>query len=215
MVRSQTKIRKTLQANMLLEQRYLAKEDYDTVQTDIFDDGDEEFGGAPINHVYSSDNKKMIGTHQHGKGFMPNELGKSMNLDNHPTSIPNGTYMDSDDEDSYMSMDSGDEDLDTSLEEDDDFDSLPFEEDPSLFDDEVNNDIEDYGFDVEDDENSDDLEGFDKELKFRDAMKKNKMGSVGIGSGTRWDKDSEKEYSPIKDTDLPLDKFLKSKYNKK
>lgn len=201
MVRSQTKIRKMAEANMLLEQRYLTKEDYDTVQPEEgFDD--EEFGGAPINYVYSSDNKKMIGTHQHGKGFMPNELGKSMNLDSHPTSIPNGTYMDSDDED-----------LDMSLEEDDDFDSHPFEEDPSLFDDE-NDGIEDYGFDIEDDEDSDDLEGFDKELKFRDAMKKNKMGSVGIGYGTRWDSDSEKEYSPIKDTDLPLDKFLKSKYNK-
>ena len=130
MVRSQTKIRKTQQANMLLEQRYLAKENHEDLEPEEFD--------------------------------------------------------------------------------------TPLEDEPSLFDDEVNNDIEDYGFDVEDEsDNFDDLEGFDKELKFRDAMKKNKMGSVGIGSGTRWDKDSEKEYSPIKDSDLPLDKFLKSKYNKK
>ena len=128
MVRSQTKIRKTQQANMLLEQRYLAKENYEDLEPEEFD--------------------------------------------------------------------------------------TPLEDEPSLFDDEDDS-IEDYGFDIEDDENSDDLEGFDKEMKFKDSMKKNKMGSVGIGSGTRWDSDSEKEYSPIKDTDLPLDKFLKSKYNKK
>ena len=45
-------------------------------------------------------------------------------------------------------------------------------------------------------------------------MKKNKLGSIGVGSGERWNKDSEKEYNPIKPDDLPLDKFLKSKYNK-
>jgi hypothetical protein len=128
MVRSQTKIRKTLQANMLLEQRYLTKENFEELEPEEFD--------------------------------------------------------------------------------------TPLEDEPSLFDDEED-DIEDFGFDIEDDEDFDDLEGFDKEMKFKDTMKKNKLGSVGIGAGTRWDKDSEKEYSPIKDTDLPLDKFLKSKYNKK
>jgi hypothetical protein len=128
MVRSQTKIRKTLQANMLLEQRYLTKENFEELEPEEFD--------------------------------------------------------------------------------------TPLADEPSLFDDEED-DIEDFGFDIEDDEDFDDLEGFDKEMKFKDTMKKNKLGSVGIGAGTRWDKDSEKEYSPIKDTDLPLDKFLKSKYNKK
>jgi len=128
MVRSQTKIRKTLQANMLLEQRYLTKENFEDLEPEEFD--------------------------------------------------------------------------------------TPLEDEPSLFDDEED-EVEDFGFDIEDDEDFDDLEGFDKEMKFKDTMKKNKLGSVGIGAGTRWDKDSEKEYSPIKDTDLPLDKFLKSKYNKK
>jgi len=138
MVRSQTKIRKTLQANMLLEQRYLAKEDYDTVQPE--------------------------------EGF-----------------------------------------------DDEDFGDTPLEDEPSLFDDKEEDGVEDFGFDVEDEDefgHDTDEEGFDSGMKFRDAMKKNKLGSVGIGAGTRWDKDSEKEYSPIKDTDLPLDKFLKSKYNK-
>ena len=128
MVRSQTKIRKTQQANMLLEQRYFSKEN-------------------------------------------PEDLGH--------------------------------EEFDT-----------PLEDEPSLFDDEEDS-IEDYGFDIEDDEDSDDLEGFENEMKFKESMKKNKLGSIGIGAGTRWDKESEKEYNPIKADDLPLDKFLKSKYNKK
>lgn len=137
MVRSQTKIRKTQQSNMLLEQRYLAKEDYDTVQS----------------------------------------------------------------------------------EEDFDYEELedtPLKDEPSLFDDEKDDTIDDFGFDVEGVFGDDtDEEGFDSDMKFKDTMKKNKFGGFGIGAGTRWDKDSEKEYSPIKDTDLPLDKFLKSKYNKK
>ena len=67
---------------------------------------------------------------------------------------------------------------------------------------------------IEEREDENDLEDFDKEMKFKDLMKKNKLGSIGVGSGERWNKDSEKEYNPIKPDDLPLDKFLKSKYNK-
>ena len=77
---------------------------------------------------------------------------------------------------------------------------------------EKDDDIEDYGFDVEDDD--DDFEDFDREMKSKDRMRKNRPSGLGIGAGSRWDKDSEKEYNPIKADDLPLDKFLKSKYNK-
>ena len=87
MVRSQTKIKKMIEANMLLEQRYLTKEDYDTVEPE----SEEDF---------------------------------------------------------------------------------PLEDEPSLFDDEED-EIEDYGFDVED-EDENDLEDFDKEMKFKDLMKKRK-----------------------------------------
>ena len=73
-------------------------------------------------------------------------------------------------------------------------------------------DIEDYGFDVEDKFSDDDE--FQNKMRFRDRVRRNLPGSVGVGGGTRWDKDSEKEWSPIKADDLPLDKFLKSKYNK-
>ena len=75
-----------------------------------------------------------------------------------------------------------------------------------------NDDIVDYGFDVEDEFGDDDK--FQNKMRFRDRVRRNLPGSVGVGGGTRWDKDSEKEWSPIKADDLPLDKFLKSKYNK-
>ena len=79
-------------------------------------------------------------------------------------------------------------------------------------DEDEKNDIVDYGFDVEDEFGDDDE--FQNKMKFKSHMGKNKQSSIGIGGGTRWDKDSEKEWSPIKADDLPLDKFLKSKYNK-
>ena len=101
------------------------------------------------------------------------------------------------------------------VKEEDDFEfeelDIPLEKEPSLFDDD--NDIVDYGFDDEDTYGDDDDE-FQNKMKFKSHMGKNKQSSIGIGAGTRWDKDSEKEWSPIKADDLPLDKFLKSKYNK-
>lgn len=92
----------------------------------------------------------------------------------------------------------------------DDFEDISDES--SDFPDEEDN-VEDLGFDVEDDFSDDDE--FQNKMRFRERVRRNLPGSVGVGSGTRWDKDSEKEYSPIKADDLPLDKFLKSKYNKK
>ena len=81
----------------------------------------ENFSDAPITYVYAIDdygnvNKKaMVGTHQHGKGFTPNDLGKSMGLASHPTSIPNGTAMDTPnmemETDSENSSDNGDGDI--------------------------------------------------------------------------------------------------------
>ena len=92
---------------------------------------------------------------------------------------------------------------------------IPLEKEPSLFDDDDIDDIDyikdDY-LDIEDKYNYDDE--FQNKMKFRDRVRRNLPGSVGVGGGTRWDKDSEKEWSPIKADDLPLDKFLKSKYNK-
>ena len=54
----------------------------------------------------------------------------------------------------------------------------------------------------------------DFEEFFDKSIQSIKKQSVGIGDRVRWDKESEKPYSPIKADDLPLDKFLKSKYNK-
>ena len=44
---------------------------------------------APIKNVFKDG--KMVGTHQYGVGFKPNEIGLEMGLKAHPTSIPNGT----------------------------------------------------------------------------------------------------------------------------
>jgi hypothetical protein len=93
--------------------------------------------------------------------------------------------------------------------DDDNFEEIP---DESTDFSDKEDDIKDYGFDVEDEFGDDDE--FQNKMKFKSHMGKNKQSSIGIGGGTRWDKDSEKEWSPIKADDLPLDKFLKSKYNK-
>jgi hypothetical protein len=48
--------------------------------------------------VYKMENGKktddIVGTHQYGKGFTPNELGKKLGFKPHPTSIPNQTIID-------------------------------------------------------------------------------------------------------------------------
>jgi len=48
---------------------------------------------APISTVTTVDGNTVVGTHQYGVGFKSNEIGKSKGLQDHPTSIPNGTKM--------------------------------------------------------------------------------------------------------------------------
>ncbi len=48
---------------------------------------------APINDVVDTKTKEFVGTHQYGKGFKANEIGKKLGYKDHPTSIPNGTKM--------------------------------------------------------------------------------------------------------------------------
>jgi hypothetical protein len=70
----------------------------------------------PIEYVYALDDygnvdkKRVVGTHQYGKGFTPSDLGRSMGLDEHPTSIPDGTGIDNGDGDIFYSEDGGDSD---------------------------------------------------------------------------------------------------------
>jgi hypothetical protein len=75
--------------------------------------------------------------------------------------------------------------------------------------DEFDDDIEDLGFDYEEEDEYDDES--QKELMFRDFMRKNKTSSAGIGSGVRWEKSNDKPYNPIKPSDMPLEKYLKMK----
>jgi hypothetical protein len=96
----------------------------------------------------------------------------------------------------------------------DQLDDTPIEDEPSLDDEE--DDIEDFGFDIEDDFDEDD--DFQTKMRHKERMRKDKQSGLGLGAGTRWDSESDRQvskpYSPIKADDLPLDKFLKSKYNK-
>ncbi len=98
----------------------------------------------------------------------------------------------------------------------DQLDDTPIEDEPSLDDEDMDDDIDDLGFDVED-EFSDDDE-FQNRMKFKERTKKDKPSGLGFGDFKRWDSESDREvergWSPIKADDLPLDKFLKSKYNK-
>jgi hypothetical protein len=48
---------------------------------------------APINTVTTMDGNTVVGTHQYGVGFKSNEIGKNKGLQDHSTSIPNGTKM--------------------------------------------------------------------------------------------------------------------------
>jgi hypothetical protein len=46
---------------------------------------------APIHNV-TDKNQVIVGTHQYGVGFVPNESGEKLGLKSHPTSIPDGGY---------------------------------------------------------------------------------------------------------------------------
>lgn len=100
--------------------------------------------------------------------------------------------------------------------EPEEFEEIPFD-DESFFDDEDfiddNDDTESY-LDLE--KEFDDDEEFQNRMKYKQRMRKNIPGSIGIGGGKRWDKDSDREveqgkWSPIKPSDISLDKYLASK----
>ena len=65
-------------------------------------------------------------------------------------------------------------------------------------------DIQDFGFDYEED--IDDVEDFEKTKRRKNI----KLSEPYFGK-SEWRKEWEKPYSPIKPTDLPLDKYLASK----
>jgi hypothetical protein len=89
----------------------------------------------------------------------------------------------------------------------DQLDDTPIEDDIDFYDEE--DEFEDLGFDMEDDIEMDDE--FQTKMRVKERMKKDRQSALGIGAGTRWDWESEKEWSPIKPSDLPLEKYLKTK----
>ena len=76
---------------------------------DNFNFEDEElYSGAPERLVKHMDSGKIVGTHKHGVGYTPNKHGRSLGHSNHPTSIPNFTkFDDEDDEDDMYSINEG------------------------------------------------------------------------------------------------------------
>ena len=75
--------------------------------TDDEDDDDEEelYRGAPERLVKHMDSGKIVGTHKHGVGYTPNKHGIRLGHSSHPTSIPNFTKFD--DEDDMYSINEG------------------------------------------------------------------------------------------------------------
>jgi hypothetical protein len=63
----------------------------------------ESFEDTPIKTVYKMENGKntydIVGSHQEGRGFVPNKLGDKLGFKSHPTSIPNYTTMGDNDSD--------------------------------------------------------------------------------------------------------------------
>ena len=106
--------------------------------------------------------------------------------------------------------------------EDIDFEGFdtPLEDEPPLFnDDDIDNInyikddinyIKDDYLDIENKYNNYDDE-FQNEMKLKSHARNNRPSDFGIGSGTRFDKDSEKKWSPIKPSDMPLEKYLKTR----
>jgi hypothetical protein len=101
--------------------------------------------------------------------------------------------------------------------EDIDFEGFDFqlEKEPSLFDKNID-DIDDINYiknnylDIENKYNNDDDE-FQREMNLSSYRKNNRQSSIGIGDVTRFDKDSDKKWSPIKPSDMPLEKYLKTR----
>jgi len=88
---------KELLENKLGNSKPLVEQFYDEDDTDFEDE--ELYSGAPERLVKHMDSGKIVGTHKHGVGYTPNKHGRSLGHSNHPTSIPNFTKFD--DEDDY------------------------------------------------------------------------------------------------------------------
>ena len=69
------------------------------------DDDEELYSGAPERLVKHMDSGKIVGTHKHGVGYTPNKHGIRLGHSSHPTSIPNFTKFD--DEDDMYSINEG------------------------------------------------------------------------------------------------------------
>lgn len=102
----------------------------------------------------------------------------------------------------------GFEELDDLKPEDIDYEGL---DDMDTFPEEDEFETDEIGLPGEDVAGED--EEISKQMRMKDFLRKNRPMS-NLGMGGRDTVDYEAKYNPIKPSDLPLDKFLKSKYNK-
>jgi len=97
---------KELLENKLGNSKPLVEKFYDEYDTDFEDE--VLYSGAPERLVKHMDSGKIVGTHKHGVGYTPNKHGRSLGHSNHPTSIPNFTkFDDEDDEDDMYPINEG------------------------------------------------------------------------------------------------------------
>ena len=68
-------------------------------EDDTYFEDEELYSRAPERLVKHMDSGKIVGTHKHGVGYTPNKHGIRLGHSSHPTSIPNFTKFD--DEDDY------------------------------------------------------------------------------------------------------------------
>jgi hypothetical protein len=90
---------KELLENKLGNSKPLVEQFYDEDDTDFEDE--ELYSGAPERLVKHMDSGKIVGTHKHGVGYTPNKHGIRLGHSSHPTSIPNFTKFDDEDDDMY------------------------------------------------------------------------------------------------------------------
>ena len=67
-------------------------------EDDTYFEDEELYSRAPERLVKHMDSGKIVGTHKHGVGYTPNKHGIRLGHSSHPTSIPNFTKFDDEDD---------------------------------------------------------------------------------------------------------------------
>jgi len=79
---------------------------------------------APERYVIDVETGNMVGTHKYGVGFVVNKIGERMGYESHPTSIPDGTKMERNNDGDPYSYSEKEDYNDELMGDRDDFSSL-------------------------------------------------------------------------------------------